>query len=79
METIGIVDVESRLTELLDRTLKGETFHITANGRAMGNLVPPDKVPDPKAVAAAVEGLLSFRGVFKGLDLNEPKHEGHRF
>jgi len=82
MEIIGAFDAKTRLSELLDRASKGETFQITKHGRAVGKLVPPDSTRDPKTIADAVKRLKQFRGTFKGLtvkELTSLKHEGHRF
>ncbi len=82
MEIIGAFDAKTRLSELLDRVAKGETFQITKHGRPVGKLVPPDSARDPQAMAEAVARLKLFRGTFKGLSREELialKHEGHRF
>jgi len=82
MEIIGAFDAKTRLSELLDRAAKGETFQITKHGRPVGKLVPPDSARDPRAMAEAVARLKSFRGTFKGMSRTELaalKHEGHRF
>lgn len=82
MEIIGAFDAKTRLSELLDRVAKGETFQITKHGRPVGKLVPPDSTRDPKAMAEAVSRLKKFRGTFKGMSVAELvalKHEGHRF
>ncbi|MBL8876858.1 MAG: type II toxin-antitoxin system prevent-host-death family antitoxin [Phycisphaerae bacterium] len=82
METIGAFDAKTRLSELLDRASRGETFQITKHGRAVGKIVPPDSVRDASAIAEAVARLKSFRGTFKGISREELlslKHESHRF
>jgi len=82
METIGAFDAKSRLSELLDRAAKGETFLITKHGRPVGKLAPPDTSRDAKAIAEAVARLKKFRGIFKGMnrdDLISLKQEGRRF
>lgn len=82
MESIGAFDAKTRLSELLERTSRGESFQITKHGRAVGKLVPPDSSRDPKIVAEAVARLKSFRGAFKGMNRDELislKHESHRF
>ena len=82
METIAAFDAKTRLSELLDRASKGETFQITKHGRPVGKIVPPDSVRDPQVIAEAVARLKRFRGAFKGMtreELNALKHEGHRF
>ena len=82
MEIVGAFDAKSRLSELLDRTARGETFQITKHGRAVGKLVPPDASRDPKAIADAVARLKKYRGTFKGMsraELIAYKNEGRRF
>ena len=82
MEIIGAFDAKLRLSELLDRTARGETFQITKHGRLMGKLVPPDKARDRKAIAEAVKRLKSFRGTFEDMtrkDLVSLKNEGRMF
>jgi prevent-host-death family protein len=82
METIAAFDAKTRLSELLDRAAKGESFQITKHGRPVGKIVPPDDVRDPKVVAEAVARLKAFRGALKGMsqeDLATLKHDGHRF
>lgn len=82
METISAFDAKTRLSELLDRAAKGESFQITKHGRPVGKIVPPDSVRDPQVLAEAVGRLKGFRGALKGLSqeqLAALKHEGHRF
>ena len=82
VESIAAVDAKIRLSELLDRAAKGETFQITKHGRPVGKLVPPDTSRDPQAIAEAVRRLKRFRGAFKGLsrdELIDLKHKGHRY
>lgn len=82
METIGAFDAKSRLSELLDRAARGETFQITKHGRPVGKLGPPDHSRDATAIAEAVQRLKGFRGTFRGMGLNDMialTHEGHRF
>ena len=82
MESIAAFDAKTRLSELLDRAAKGETFQITKHGRPVGKLVPPDSARDPKVLAEAVQRLKGARGTFKGMGRDELivlKHERHRF
>ena len=82
MESIGAIDIETRLSELLERTAHGETFEITKNGRAVGKLVPPDVARDRQASAAAVQRLkqmAGFGGKMRREELKAMIHEGHRF
>ncbi|TWT46149.1 hypothetical protein RAS1_25970 [Phycisphaerae bacterium RAS1] len=82
MEIIGAFDAKTRLSELLDRASRGETFQITKHGRPVGMLVPPDTARDPNTIAEAVQRLKSFRGTFSGMrrdELSSLKHAGHRY
>ena len=81
METIGAFDAKTRLSELLDRAAKGETFQITKHGRPVGLLGPPDSRRDPVQVAEAAARLRTHRGALKGMrreELAALAHEGHR-
>lgn len=81
MYSIGAFDAKTRLSELLARAERGESFVITKHGRAVARLVP-EKEADPKRIAAAVASLKSFRGALKGSSLEELRSdrlEGHRF
>ena len=80
METIGAFEAKTHLSELLERTAKGESFEITKHGRPVGKLVPPETARDAKVIAAAVERLKGLRGTLKGMSRDELlglKHEGH--
>ena len=82
MESMAAVDAKTRLSELLERAAKGETFEITKHGRPVGKLGPPDSARDPRVIAAAVARLKTFRGALKGVDRDELlalRHGGHRF
>ena len=50
MESIAAFDAKTRLSELLDRAAKGETFQITKHGRPVGKLVPPDPARVPRSL-----------------------------
>ncbi len=81
MESIAAFDAKTRLSELLERASRGETFEITRHGRPVGKLGPPDSARDPRVIADAVVRLKQFRGALKGLNRDELialAHEGHR-
>jgi prevent-host-death family protein len=82
MESIAAFDAKTRLSELLERAAKGETFEITKHGRPVGKLGPPDSARDPKVVAEAVKRLKTYRGALKRMSREELltlTHDGHRF
>ena len=81
MESIGAFDAKTRLSELLARAEKGESFVITKHGRPVARLVPEGE-GDRERAAAAGERLRKMRGTLKGVtveDLQAARHEGHRF
>ncbi len=81
METIGAFDAKTRLSELLERAAKGESFIITKHGHPVARLVP-ENGHDRERVRAAAERLKTLRGTIKGVTLEEliaTVHEGHRF
>lgn len=41
MNEIALFDAKNRLSELIDRVLKGETITITRRGKPVAQLVPP--------------------------------------
>lgn len=80
METIGAFEAKTRLSELLERTSKGESFQITKNGRPVGRIVPPETARTPAEISEAVRRLKRYRGLLKGMSRDEfrgLKHEGH--
>jgi prevent-host-death family protein len=82
MDSIAAFDAKTRLSELLDRAAKGETFEITKHGRPVGKLGPPDSARDPRVVSEAVARLQSYRGALTSMDTADVlalKHDGHRF
>lgn len=82
METIGVLDAEKRLGELLERTERGETFRITRSGRPVGRLVPPEPIQESWKLEHVRKELSKFRGMLSGLTADERRgltHEGHRY
>lgn len=81
METIGAFDAKTRLSELLDRAAKGESFVITKHGHPVARLVP-ENGHESDDLDQVVEDLKAFRGSLKATTIEEIvtwKHEGHRF
>lgn len=79
METIGAFDAKTRLSELLERVARGESFLITKHGHPVARLVPESH--DPARVEHAVELLKSFHEHMPEVPLEEildSRHEGHR-
>lgn len=81
MEQVGAFDAKTRLSELLSRASKGESFLITKHGKPMARLVPENEGRE-EAVVAAAECLRNFRGELKETSLEElrsARHLGHRY
>jgi prevent-host-death family protein len=81
MECIGAFDAKTRLSELLARAERGESFVITKHGRPVARLVP-EREDDAARAAAAAERLRKMRGTLKDVtveDLQAARQEWHRF
>lgn len=81
MESIGAFEAKTKLSELLDRASRGESFQITKHGRPIARLVP-DRAFDREKSRAAAERLKLMRGMFGDMTREElicMKHEGHRY
>lgn len=81
MESIGAFDAKTRLSELLERAGRGESFVITKHGNPVARLGPVGGVDRDRAAAAAERLKTEFQDMFRGLsveDLIAMKHEGHR-
>jgi prevent-host-death family protein len=81
MEHIGAFDAKTRLSELLERVVRGEMFVITRHGHPVARLVP-EHARDPERVVRAAERLKSFHKDMPRVPLQElldTRHEGHRY
>lgn len=81
MEVIGALDAKTKLSELLDRAARGESFQITKHGRPIARLIP-EHAGDKDRAKAAAERLKRMRGMFGTMTREELialKHEGHRY
>jgi prevent-host-death family protein len=81
METIGALEAESRLGELLDKVERGESVTITRDGRAVAQLVPSPLREDNRNRADVIRDLLDFgKGRrLQGIGIREMIEEGRRF
>ncbi|MEZ6234326.1 MAG: type II toxin-antitoxin system prevent-host-death family antitoxin [Phycisphaerales bacterium] len=80
MEQIGSFEAKTRLSELLERVSRGESFLITRHGHPVARLVP-DAARGVEQVRAALDRLRSLRGTLGGQTIEQLKrtaHEGHR-
>jgi prevent-host-death family protein len=81
METIGSFDAKTRLSELLKRVGRGESFQITRHGHPIARLVPEIR-PDPDRLARIAERLKRFHENMPEVPLKElldARHEGHHY
>jgi antitoxin (DNA-binding transcriptional repressor) of toxin-antitoxin stability system len=76
MQTVGAYEAKTKLSALLERVNKGESFTITRHGIPLAMLTKPpeDEFPDAKE---AIEGLLTtrhkFARAFEGLEYSDIK------
>lgn len=80
MESVGLFEAKTHLSELVARAERGEEVVITRHNRPVAKLVPVSATaPDAAARRAAVEALLrSARGRRLGLDWKALRDEGRR-
>ena len=80
MKSIGAFDAKTKLSELLERVGKGESFVITRHGRPVARLVPVGGL-DQERVDRANARLREFHKAMPRVSLKElldSRHEGHR-
>jgi prevent-host-death family protein len=81
METIGLFEAKTHLSELVARAERGEEVVITRHNKPVAKLVPISSGFDQGSQArrAAVDALIeSSRGRRLGLDWRELRDEGRR-
>jgi prevent-host-death family protein len=80
MESIGLFEAKTHLSELVARAERGEEVIITRHQRPVAKLVPiAAPAPDGAARRAAVNALLrSARGRLLGLDWKTLRDEGRK-
>ncbi|MGF1449874.1 MAG: type II toxin-antitoxin system Phd/YefM family antitoxin [Opitutales bacterium] len=81
MKTIGVYELKTHLSEVLDKVEAGEDFSITRRGKPVARLVGEVRAGSPRALAAA-EALIEFRKNRPKLSTAEVKsmvHEGHTY
>ena len=80
MESIGLFEAKTHLSELVARAERGEEVIITRHQRPVAKLVPFDQpAPDAKARRAAVDALLrATRGRTLALDWKALRDEGRK-
>lgn len=61
METVGSIDAENHLSQLLDRVAEGEEFIITRHGKPVAKLIPATTAGPKPDAKAAVEAMMQFR------------------
>lgn len=80
MESIGLFEAKTHLSELVARAERGEEVIITRHNRPVAKLVPiPSTAPDAATRRSAVNALLSdARGRVLSLDWRALRDEGRR-
>ncbi len=90
MPEVGAYDAKTHLSQLLERTQKGEHFVITKHGRPVAKLVPVSRT-DGNTVRRTIKNIRSFRETLrkrgvrmqgflkKDEGLRDLAHQGHRF
>lgn len=80
METVGLFEAKTHLSELIARAERGEEVVITRHNKPVAKIVPmPPAQPDQMERQAAVQALLaSARGRTLGLDWKALREEGRR-
>ena len=78
--TVGAVDAKTRLAELLDRVVAGETVVITRDGQPVAHLVPAPDKPASRTSAALIDQWIAARkGItLGGLRARDLINEGRR-
>lgn len=81
MEVFGVFDAKTRLSELVERASKGESFIITKHGHPVARLIPENGKSRERA-KAAVQRLKQMRDTVRGVSTEEmidSIHEGHKY
>ncbi len=52
MATVSLYEAKSRLSHLIDRTMRGDEIVITRHGRAVARLVPAERARTPRRLGA---------------------------
>ena len=74
MQTIGAFEAKTKLSSLLDRVDKGESFAITWRGKPAAVLMKPTDNPFPnaeKAIAEIMGFSAKFTDAFQNIDMAE--------
>lgn len=72
MQTIGAFEAKTKLSSLLDRVDKGESFTITRRGKPAAVLIKPMDNPFPnakKAIAEIMGFSKKFEDAFQNIDI----------
>jgi prevent-host-death family protein len=81
MTTFGIFEAKNRLSELVERALRGEEIVITRRGEAVARLLPP-ALPDARSqVRSLAERIRQSRvphALGEGVTLRELMDDGRR-
>jgi prevent-host-death family protein len=80
MATVGVFEAKNRLSELLERVLRGEVVTITRRGMPVARLVSADEDAGRERAMQAVAALRAARkgARLNGLKIEELRREGRR-
>lgn len=59
--TVGVFEAKTRLSELLERVVAGESIVITRHGQPIARLIPYETTIDAPSVRAAMDKLAALR------------------
>ena len=73
MKTVAVLEVKSRLSEILAAVEHGEEYTITKRGAPIARIIPARKV-DPVSLAEAEELIARIKASRKGSMLSEEEY-----
>jgi prevent-host-death family protein len=82
MKTVGVYEVRTHWSEMLERVAKGEEIEITRHGTPIAKLVPHNgqsKVPVDEALTELREFRRKYKHRLRGLTIKQMIEEGRRF
>lgn len=76
MRTVGIFEAKQKLSELVDRAVKGEKVGITRRGKLEAYIVSAQPEVDLKAIFDDIERIRKRVKPHKGITIREMREEG---
>jgi prevent-host-death family protein len=79
MQTLGTYETKTKLSAILNRVCRGESFLITRHGVPVATINPAEDTSNVKEVAAAIRAQRKeFAKALEGVDIKELIEEGRR-